>query len=89
MNKAKRKELARIESRLSGIKDVINDIKNDLEYELSDEESVLDSMERFSGTDRYAAAEEAANNMGDAITSIEEAIDNIDRAMESVGKAQN
>jgi sugar-specific transcriptional regulator TrmB len=89
MNKLKRKELSKIEARLSDIKNVINDIKSDLEYELGDEEDSLDNMERFSGTDRYAAMEEAVDNMSNAVSSIEEAIENIGNAIEFIGKAQN
>jgi hypothetical protein len=89
MNKTKRKELFKIEGRLSIIKESINDLKCDLEYVLSDEESSLDNMERFAGTDRYAAMEEAINNMSDAINSLDEAADNIDSALESISNAQN
>jgi septation ring formation regulator EzrA len=89
MNKIKRKELAKIETRLSVIKDTINDIKSDLEYVLTDEEDSLNNMESFSGTDRYAAMEEAVNNMSDAASALEDAIDNIDSAMESIGNAQD
>jgi sugar-specific transcriptional regulator TrmB len=89
MNKLKRKELSKLEARLSSVKDVINDIKIDLEYELSEEEDTLDNMERFSGTDRYAVMEEAIENMSNAVSSIEEAIDSIDEAIESISNAQN
>ena len=89
MNNTKRKELSKIEARLSIIKDAINDIKSDLEYVLTDEEDSLNNMERFSGTDRYAAMEEAVDNMSDAASSLEEAIDNIDSAIESISNAQN
>ena len=89
MNKIKRKELFKIGERLSSAKNVINDIKSDLEYVLTDEEDALDNMERFSGTDRYAAMEEAIDNMGDAVNSLEEVIDNIDSAIESIDNAQN
>ena len=89
MNKIKRKELSKIGERLSLAKDAINDIKSDLEYVLTDEEDALDNMERFSGTDRYAAMEEAIDNMGDAVNSLEEVIDNIDSAIESIDNAQN
>lgn len=89
MNKIKRKELSKIEEKLLVIKDSISGIKSDLEYELGDEEDSLDNMERFSGTDRYAAMEEAIDNMSDAVSSLEEAIDNIDSAIESIDNAQN
>jgi predicted nucleic acid-binding Zn-ribbon protein len=89
MNNVRRKELSKIEERLSTIKDALNDIKSDLEYVLTDEEDGLSNMESFSGTDRYAAMEEAVNNMSDAASALEEAVDNIDSAMESISNAQN
>jgi sugar-specific transcriptional regulator TrmB len=89
MNKTKRKALSKIEERLSSVKDVINDIKADLEYELTDEEDILNNLESFSGTDRYAAIEEAVDNMSSAVDSIEEAVYSIDEALESISDAQN
>ena len=89
MNKTKRKELSKIEDKQSAARDAINDIKSDLEYVLTDEEDTLNNMERFSGTDRYAAIEDAVSNMSDAISAIEEAVDNIDSAIESISNAQS
>ena len=74
---------------MSDVRGIISDIKSDLEYELSDEEDILDNMENFSGTERYAAIEDAVNNMSDAVNSIEEAVDNIDSAMEFISSARD
>lgn len=87
MNKIGRKELSKIELRLSAVKNNIVDIKSDLEYICDDENNSLDNMERFSGTDRYAAMEEAANHMNDALDSLEEVIENIDNAIVSINEA--
>ena len=87
MNKMGRKELTKLESRLSVVKENILDIKSDLEYVCDDEHNSLDNMENFSGTDRYAAMEEAANHMNDALDSLEEVIENIDNAIVSINEA--
>ena len=87
MNKLGRKQLAKIEVRLSAVKDNILDIKSDLEYVCEDEHNSLDNMENFSGTDRYAAMEDAADHMNDALDSLEEAIENIDNAITAVNEA--
>lgn len=89
MNKIKRKELLKIETRLASVKDVISDIKGDIEYVLADEENTLDNMERFFGTDRYASMEEAIGDMGNAVSALEDAMDNIDSAIECIDNAQN
>ena len=89
MNKIKRNELSKIEERIGSVKDIINDIKSDLEYVLTDEEDALDNMERFSGTDRYAAMEEAVDNMNDAVSALEDAIDSMDEAIEAIDSAKN
>ena len=89
MNKIKRKELSKIGDRLSSARDIIDYIKGDLEYILTEEEDTLNNMERFSGTDRYAAMEEAIDNMSDAVSTLEDAIDNIDNAIESIYNSQN
>ena len=89
MNKTKRKVLSAIETRLSAVRDTIDDIKADLECELMDEEDILSNLESFSGTERYAAIEEAVDNMSDAVSSIEESIDSIDEALDSISNAQN
>ena len=88
MNNVKRKELAKISVRLSQARDMICDIKGDIEYVLIDEEDTLNNMERFSGTERYIAMEDAVSDMGDAVGSLEEAIDEIDSAIESIDNAQ-
>lgn len=88
MNNVKRRELSKIAERLSAAKDVLGDIKSDLEYVLSEEEDTLDNMERFSGTERYIAMEEAVDNMSDAVNSLEEAMDEIDSAVEFIDNAQ-
>ena len=87
MNKTGRKELAKIESRLSIVKESILDIKSDLEYICDEEHNSLDNMENFSGTDRYAAMEEAADHMNDAINSLEEVVENIESAIVSINEA--
>lgn len=87
MNKIGRKELSKIESRLSAVKENILDIKSDLEYVCDEEHTSLDNMENFSGTDRYAAMEEAADHMNDALDSLEEVVENIDSAIASINEA--
>jgi predicted nucleic acid-binding Zn-ribbon protein len=87
MNKMGRKQLTKIESRLSVVKRDILDIKADLEYVCDDEHNSLDNMENFSGTDRYAAMEDAADHMNDALDSLEEVIENIDNAVKSINEA--
>ncbi len=87
MNKMGRKELTKLESRLSVVKNNILDIKSDLEYVCDNEHDSLDNMENFSGTDRYAAMEEAANHMNDALDALEEVVENIDNAITSINKA--
>jgi hypothetical protein len=87
MNKVGRKQLSKIESKLLIVKVSVLDIKNDLEYVCDDECNTLDNMERFSGTDRYAAIEEAADHINDALDALEEVIENIDSAVNSVNEA--
>jgi predicted nucleic acid-binding Zn-ribbon protein len=87
MNKIGRKQLAKITARLFAVKESVLDIKSDLEYVCDDEQNTLDNMEKFSGTDRYAAIEEAAEHINDALDSLEEVIENIDNAVTSVNEA--
>ena len=87
MNNIRRKELDKIESRLSVVKTEVLDITNELSYICDEENNSLDNMEKFSGTDRYAAIEDAANNMEDALNLLEEVVDNIDNAVTSINEA--
>lgn len=87
MNKIRRKELTKIENRLSAVKTEVLDITNELTYICDEENNSLDNMENFSGTDRYVAIEDAISNMSDAISSLEDIIDNIDNATESINEA--
>ena len=74
MNKARRKQLEEIESRLS-------DIYDDLESIANEEEEYRDCMpENLQGSDRYTDSESASDYM-------QEALDAIDNARDAVSSA--
>jgi hypothetical protein len=76
MNKARRKELAEIQSR-------IEELKGTLEAVLADEEEYKDNMpENLQGSERYSAAENAVWELEVAVEKLQEVIDGIEAAAE-------
>ena len=76
MNKLRRKSLEEIVNK-------IEVIKMELELLLEDEEEYRDNIpENLQGSARYEKADEACNNMEDALSCLDEAIENIQTAIE-------
>lgn len=76
MNKARRKQLEEISSKISEIRD-------ELESIMGDEEEYRDNIpENLQGSERYEIADTACSEMQDALDSLDEAISSIDTAQE-------
>lgn len=72
MNKERRKQIAVIVNRISGI-------VSDLEMVKDEEDDYRDNMpENLQGSTRYDDSEEASNAMQDAINSLEEAVSSLE-----------
>lgn len=102
MNKTRRKELYMIEHQLSNInvtendleftKDLLRDIKLNLESILYDEESYMENIpENLQNSERYYAAEEAVDNLENAMNCLDDAIsyDDFDDIFESINDVIN
>ena len=75
MNKARRKALADIQSKIEELQCLLEDIKDD-------EEMAKDNMpENLWESERYEMMEEAVSNMEYALDNLQDAIDNIEEAM--------
>lgn len=76
MNNTRRKAL-------NEIKDKIDDLRIDLEQLLEEEQDYRDSIpENMQGGERYERAEEACDNLSDAIDCMEEIISSLECAAE-------
>lgn len=74
MNAARRREIKSIIEDIENVIESINDVKDD-------EEFAMDGMpENLQGSDRYAAMEEAADNMDSAVGALEEAMSYLESA---------
>jgi len=76
MNKQRRKDLARA-------LELLSEAQNIIETAQEEEQEYLDNMpESLQSSDRYYAAEAAADALTEALSSLEEAISQIDGAQE-------
>jgi flagellar biosynthesis chaperone FliJ len=76
MNKARRKQLADIASK-------IEELREELESIMNDEEEYRDNMpENMQESERYEKSDEACYEMQNAIDSLEEAISSIETSQE-------
>ena len=76
MNKARRKALDEVISK-------IEEAKEPLENLQAEEEEYRDNMpENLQGSERYEAADAAVDNMSSAVDALDEAISNIESAQE-------
>lgn len=74
MNDTRRKKIKEIYEK-------IEDIKSDIEEVLDEEQNALDNMpESFEGTERYAIAENAVENLDSAIMELDEALEYLGEA---------
>ena len=74
MNKYRRKAIEQII-------ETLDQINNEIEIIQEEEQEYMDNMpENFQDSDNYYVAEEAVDNLGNAIESIEEAINYLDDA---------
>ena len=76
MNKARRKTLEEIHSKLSDLRDLLEEVKSD------EEEAFANIPESLQGSERYEISESAIENMDSALSSLEEALDSIESAAE-------
>lgn len=77
MNQSRRKALQHIKEQLEALRDELENIQND-EAEYRD-----NIPENLQGSERYAAAEEACDNLDYAVDDLASVIDYIDAAIES------
>lgn len=76
MNKIRRKTLQELI-------DIIAEAKDRLEEVMYEEEEYRDNMpENLQGSERYERAEEACDNLYEAVSSLEDVLDYIETAME-------
>ena len=92
MNKARRKALYAIVTRLQFVdnknKDAVSSIKSDLESILYDEEYAMDNIpENMQGSYRYEMAEEACDNLQSAIDALDDDDIDIDDAIKYIYSA--
>ena len=76
MNKARRKNLNEIYERISELRDLLEGVKDE-------EEKYKDNIpENLQNSERYEIAENACDNMDEALSILEEALDYIESAAE-------
>lgn len=76
MNNTRRKSL-------NEIKEKIDDLRVDLELLLEEEQDYRDNMpENLQGSERYEKADEACDNLSDAVDGLEEVISSLEAAIE-------
>lgn len=76
MNRVRRTELEKIAA-------AITDLKEQLEILQEEEEEYRDNMpENLQGSERYEKADEACDNLYDAVSNLEDAVDCINAAAE-------
>lgn len=104
MNKARRKTLAEIATKLgnyieaitgarrvlANVKDKLSIIKDELDCVMEEErDALLNIPESFQDTDRYYESDEAVMNMDSAKDSIEEVVDGIEDIIKEITKELN
>lgn len=76
MNKARRKALDEVISKIEEAKELLEDLQ-------AEEEEYRDNMpENLQGSERYEAADAAVDNMSSAVDALDEAISSIESAQE-------
>lgn len=76
MNKMRRKQLDEVIAKITAAKDLLETLQEE-------EEEYRDNMpENLSGSEKYEAADAAADNMSSAVDSLDEAISCIESAQE-------
>lgn len=76
MNKARRKALDEVISKIEEAKELLENLQ-------AEEEEYRDNMpENFQGSERYEAADAAVDNMSSAVDALDEAISSIESAQE-------
>lgn len=76
MNKARRKALDEVISKIEEAKELLENLQ-------AEEEEYRDNMpENLQGSERYEAADAAVDNMSSAVDALDEAISNIESAQE-------
>ena len=76
MNKARRKALDEVISKIEEAKELLENLQ-------AEEEEYRDNMpENLQGSERYEAADAAVDNMSSAVDALEEAISSIESAQE-------
>ncbi len=76
MNKARRKALDEVISKIEEAKELLENLQ-------AEEEEYRDSMpENLQGSERYEAADAAVDNMSSAVDALDEAISSIESAQE-------
>lgn len=76
MNKARRKELARIQGELSTALDTLNGLKADLENVRDEEQDYLDNMpESLQQSERGEMAQQAVSNLDQVIDALDGLLD--------------
>ncbi len=76
MNKVRRKTLNEIYDKLANLRDLLDEVKGE-------EEEYRDNMpENLQNSERYYTAEDACDNLDNAISSLEEALDYVESAAE-------
>ncbi len=88
MNKARRKELLRLKERIEELQSEVYDIITDLQCESQDEQDYMDNMpENLQGSELYEKAEQALENMDEAVETLEGIADELSDAASSLETA--
>ena len=83
MNKNRRKEILsiieKVEEIVSSAQSRLETVKEELDFVLGDEQNYLDMIpENLQGSERYEIAEQAVENLDNAMSAFEELIDSMD-----------
>lgn len=88
MNKARRKELLRLKERIEELQSEVYDIITDLQCEARDEQDYMDNIpENLQGSELYEKAEQALENMDEAVETLEGIADELSDAASSLETA--